>query len=62
MNQEQPKKEPLRKEGRKRGERTQVMTTFRLDIDLLKWLRGKENKGRYINNLIRDDMKNGTHK
>lgn len=62
MNQEQQKKEPLRKEGRKRGERTQVMTTFRLDVDLLKWLQGKDNKGRYINNLIRDDMNRGANK
>lgn len=62
MNQEQQKKEPLRKAGRKKGERTQVMTTFRLDVDLLKWLQGKDNKGRYINNLIRDDMKRGANK
>ena len=48
-------KSPLRKEGRKRGEVTQKMVTFRLDTDLLTWVNMQPNKGRYINNLIRSD-------
>lgn len=44
-----------RKEGRKRGEITQKMVSFRLDSDLADWLSGFPNKGRYINNLIRRD-------
>lgn len=45
-----------RKEGRKRGEITQKMVSFRLDSDLAGWLSRFQNKGRYINNLIRKDM------
>lgn len=38
------------------GVRTQKMMSFRVDIDVLEWLKGVENKGRYINELIRADM------
>ena len=53
---EKNEKEPLRKEGRKKGERTQKMVSFRLDNDLIDWLQRQPNKGRFINNLIRHDM------
>lgn len=50
----------LYKSGRKANTITQKAISIRLDIDLLEWLQTKENKGRYINDLIRKDlMKNG---
>lgn len=47
----------LRKTGITRGVRTQKLTTFRLDADLVEFLNTKENKGRYINECIRSRMK-----
>ena len=55
----QTEKQPLRKQGRQRGTRTQTPTAFRLDNDLIEWLNSQPNKGRYINNLIRADMERG---
>lgn len=49
------KKEPIRKEGKKRGVTTQKMVTFRCDLDNIEWLETKVNKGRYINDLIAKD-------
>lgn len=46
--------ERIRKESIKRGTRTQVVMTFRLDADLQEYLQTKANKGRFINDLIRD--------
>lgn len=46
-----------RKTGITRGVRTQKMINFRLDADLLEFLNTKENKGRFINDVIRDRMK-----
>lgn len=51
-------KNPLRKEGRKRGAITQKMVSFRLDAELEGWVNAQANKGRYINELIRQDMNN----
>lgn len=34
----------------------QVMMSFRIDIKNKRWLDSKPNKGRYINELIKDDM------
>lgn len=48
-------KEPLRKEGRKRGTVTQKMVSFRCDDENIEWLEHQPNKGRYLNNLIRMD-------
>lgn len=45
-----------RKKGRVNGSRTQKVYSFRLDGDLIEWLYRQPNKGRYLNNLIRDDM------
>lgn len=36
---------------------TQKHFTFRIDNELLPWLDGQPNKGRYINNLIHQDVK-----
>lgn len=44
-----------RKRYAKRGNRAQKQMTFRLDIDNAQWLETKQNKGRYINNLIAAD-------
>lgn len=46
--------ERIRKEQIKRGTRTQVVMSFRLDADLQDYLKSKSNKGRFINNLIRE--------
>lgn len=32
------------------------MVSFRLDNELLDWLESQQNKGRYLNELIREDM------
>lgn len=53
MNEE---KKQQRKKYAAAGERGQKMVSFRLDNDLAEWLDTKENKGRYINNLIRENM------
>lgn len=49
-------KERLRKMRAPAGKRTQKVTSFRLDLDLVKWLDEQPNKGRYINDLIKADM------
>lgn len=50
------KKEELIKKGNNRpGRITQKMLSFRLDNDLEEYLGKQVNKGRYINNLIRED-------
>lgn len=46
----------IRKEYRKADGRTQKMVSFRLDKELLDWLESQQNKGRYLNELIREDM------
>lgn len=46
-----------RKTGITRGVRTQKMMNFRCDADLVEYLNTKENKGRFINDVIRDRMK-----
>lgn len=46
----------IRKEYRKADGRTQKMVSFRLDNELLYWLESQQNKGRYLNELIREDM------
>lgn len=51
-------KTPLRKEGRKRGEITQKMVSFRCDSENIEWLESQTNKGRYINDLIHLDRTN----
>lgn len=57
------KEEKKRQERRKysaRGEKGQKMMAFRIDLDLIDWLKRQANMGRYINNLIRthmDDLK-----
>ena len=51
-------KKKLRKEYGKHGDgSTQKMFSFRLDKVVESWLNSKPNKGRYLNELIRSDMK-----
>ena len=45
----------LRKEYAPKGERSQKMVTFRLDLENIDWLEQQQNKGRYINELIAAD-------
>lgn len=51
----QNEKKRIRKADIKKGERTQKMMTFRCDLDNVEWLEQVANKGRYINDLIRQD-------
>ena len=48
----------IRKEYAPKGHRNQTPMTFRCDNDLLDWLGNQPNKGRYINDLIRQDKEN----
>ena len=45
----------LRKEYAPKGQRSQKMDTFRLDLENIDWLEQQQNKGRYINELIAAD-------
>lgn len=49
------KKELIKKGDNRTGRITQKMMSFRLDNDLEEYLGKQVNKGRYINNLIRED-------
>ena len=51
----------IKKEGIKRGARTQKAMAFRLDNDLADWMSLQANKGRYINDLIRADKARHEH-
>lgn len=50
-------KERIRKAYAPKGERSQKMMSFRVDNDVAEWLSQQPNKGRYINDLIADDMR-----
>lgn len=58
MVEEQEKQQRTRRAYAKRGSRSQTMMSFRIDNDLLEWLNAQSNKGRYINDLIRNDLSN----
>ena len=57
MENEEVKKQE-RKTYAKRGERSQKMVTFRLDLDLQDILDEQPNKGRFINDCIRQAISN----
>ena len=59
MKKEDEIKERVRREYAKRGERNQKMMSFRVDLDNIEWLESRENKGRYINQLIAADRLKG---
>lgn len=56
MEQKETPMQRVRKTPSANGSQSQKMMNFRLDLDLLQWLSTKPNKGRYINDLIREDM------
>lgn len=58
---EKNEKSQERKKGRVNGSRTQKVFSFRLDEDLIAWLDTRKNKGRYLNELIRDDFSKILH-
>lgn len=57
MEQKKEEKERMRKAYAPKGERSQKMMSFRVDNDVAEWLSQQPNKGRYINDLIADDMR-----
>ena len=60
MKQEKKEAQPrTRREYAKRGERNQKMMSFRVDLDNIQWLESRDNKGRYINQLIAEDRLKG---
>lgn len=48
--------EGARKKRAPNGKRTQSIMSFRIDNEVKHWLDIQENKGRYLNNLIWQDM------
>ena len=50
-----------RKEWKRGNGSTQKMVSFRLDADLIPLLENVENKGRLINNLLREFFDRATH-
>lgn len=55
MNNNNEKQGRIRKAYAPKGERTQVMMTYRVDVDNRKWMeKNVTNKGRFINELIRE--------
>lgn len=57
---EEEKKERTRRKYAKKGEKSQKLVAFRLDLENAFWLSTMPNKGRYINNLIRADRLRST--
>lgn len=51
---EKEEKPRLRKETIKKGQVTQKMVTFRADFDVIEVLEQQSNKGRFLNNLVKD--------
>lgn len=59
MKEKEEKQERQRKAGIQRGEVTQTMMSFRVDNDILEWLKNNtSNKGRFINNVLREYISN----
>lgn len=58
MKTEKEIKKAERKKGRVNGQVTQIMTSFRVDADVVDYLKSKPNRGRFLNELIRTDMLN----
>lgn len=58
MKTEKEIKKVERKKGRVNGQVTQKMTSFRVDADVVDYLKSKPNRGRFLNKLIRTDKLN----
>ena len=56
MKTENDIKKVERKKGRVNGQVTQIMTSFRVDADVVEFLKSKPNRGRFLNELIRAEM------
>lgn len=55
-----PEMATIRKKA-KWGTRTQKMVSFRADNEIAEYLESKQNKGRYLNELVRTDMMREKH-
>lgn len=55
-----PEMATIRKKA-KWGTRTQKMVSFRADNEIAEYLETKQNKGRYLNELVRTDMMRDLH-
>lgn len=55
-----PEMATIRKKA-KWGTRTQKMVSFRADNEIAEYLESKQNKGRYLNELVRTDMMREQH-
>lgn len=55
-----PEMATIRKKA-KWGTRTQKMVSFRADNEIAEYLETKQNKGRYLNELVRTDMMREQH-
>lgn len=55
-----PEMATIRKKA-KWGTRTQKMVSFRADNEIAEYLETKQNKGRYLNELVRTDMMREKH-
>lgn len=55
-----PEMATIRKKA-KWGTRTQKMVSFRADNEIVEYLESKQNKGRYLNELVRTDMMRELH-
>lgn len=55
-----PEMATIRKKA-KWGTRTQKMVSFRADNEIAEYLESKQNKGRYLNELVRTDMMRDQH-
>lgn len=57
MKEKKEEEQRVRKAYAADGTRSQKMMTFRLDNEVAEWLAQQPNKGRYINQLIAEDMR-----
>ncbi len=55
MKEQKEVKARVRKAYAAKGERSQKMMTFRVDLENVEWLEQQVNRGRYINELIAAD-------
>lgn len=55
MKEQKEEKARVRKAYAAKGERSQKMMTFRVDLENVEWLEQQVNRGRYINELIAAD-------
>ena len=58
MKEQKEVKARVRKAYAAKGERSQKMMTFRVDLENVEWLEQQVNRGRYINELIAADRRN----